>query len=70
MKLSKQLTKKINSPKSLFIFLILIILFILFLHFLFMLIRKIFDMDKKDSQKLNNAEKKASNNTTNSSTNK
>jgi uncharacterized membrane protein len=60
MKLNKQLIKKINSPKSFFIFVLLIIFVILFLQLLFHLIRKIFNMDKKYDEKLNNAKQKAS----------
>lgn len=59
MKLNKQLIKKINSPRSFFIFIILIVVVIVFIHLLFNLIRKIFDMDKKDEEKLINAKKDA-----------
>ena len=59
MKLNKQLIKKINSPRSFFIFIILIVVVIVFIHLLFNLIRKIFDMDKKDEEKLINAKKNA-----------
>jgi len=53
MKLNKQLMKKINSPKTLFIFVFLIIVVIIIIHFVFKAIRVIFDMDKKEENKLN-----------------
>jgi len=62
MKLTKQMIKKLNSPRSFFLFIFLIVVVIIIIHLLFNLIRKIFDMDKKDEQKLIIAQKNASNN--------
>jgi hypothetical protein len=55
MKISKEIIKKVNSPKTLFIFLILLVIAILLIHFLFRGIRTMFDMDKKDVTKLDDA---------------
>jgi len=62
MKINKQIIKKINSPKTAFIFLFLVIISLIIIHFIFKLIRVIFDMDKKEETKLNNAKLKANNN--------
>jgi len=68
MKINKQIIKKINSPKMLFVFILLVILSIIVIHFLFQSVRVIFDMDKKAETKMADAKLSADN--TNSSTNK
>jgi uncharacterized membrane protein len=70
MKLNKQLMNKINSPKTLFIFVFLIIVVIIIIHFVFKSIRVIFDMDKKEENKLSNAKLTANNNSGNNGGNK
>lgn len=62
MKINKQIIKKINSPKTAFIFLFLVIISLIIIHFIFKSIRVIFDMDKKEETKLNNAKIKATSN--------
>ena len=59
MKINKQIIKKLNSPKMLFIFILLVTLAIIIIHFLFRFIRVIFDMDKTEETRLNNAKIKA-----------
>jgi uncharacterized protein HemY len=69
MKMNKQITKKINSPKTAFIFLFLVVIALIVIHFVFRSIRVIFDMDKKADTKINDAKIKADGNnnpTTNS----
>jgi len=64
--------KKINSPKTAFIFVLLIIIALIVITFIFKSIRVIFDMDKKEETKLNNAKitaNSSNNNTSNKSTN-
>ena len=55
MKMNKQIMKKINSPKTVFIFFFLVIFALIVIHFIFNSIRVIFDMDKKADAKMNNA---------------
>jgi hypothetical protein len=62
MKINKQIMKKLNSPKMFFIFMLLVIVAIIVIHFVFRSIRVIFDMDKKEAIKMNDA-KISSNNT-------
>lgn len=69
MKINKQIMKKINSPKIFFIFILLVILAIIIIHFIFKSIRVIFDMDKKEETKLNNAKITADGTNTNTNTN-
>jgi len=59
MKINKQVIKKINSPKTAFIFVFLVIIALIINHFIFKSIRVIFDMDKKEETKLDNAKLKA-----------
>ena len=67
--MNKQIMKKINSPKIFFIFILLVILAIIIIHFIFKSIRVIFDMDKKEETKLNNAKITADSTNTNTNTN-
>lgn len=59
MKINKQIIKKINSPKTAFIFVFLVIIALIINHFIFKSIRVIFDMDKNEETKLDNAKLKA-----------
>ena len=63
MKINKQIMKKINSPKTILLFLFLVIIVLILIHFIFKSIRVIFDMDKKEEAKLNNAKMMAVSNT-------
>jgi len=64
MKMNKQIMKKINSPKTAFIFILLVIIAFIVIHFVFRSIRVIFDMDKKADAKMNGAKLSADNNKT------
>jgi hypothetical protein len=55
MKLTKQMMQKLNSPKSLFIFILLITITIILFNFIFQIIRVFFDMDKKEVAKMQKA---------------
>jgi uncharacterized membrane protein len=55
MKINKQIMKKINSPKTAFIFVLLVIIALMVITFIFRSIRVIFDMDKKEEIKMDNA---------------
>jgi len=68
MKMNKQMMKKLNSPKTFFIFIFFVIIALIVLHFVFQSIRVIFDMDKKADAKMDTAKLSVDN--TNSSTNK
>ena len=65
MKINNQIMKKINSPKTFFIFVLLVIITLIVIHFVFQAIRVIFAMDKKEEAKLKNAKLSANNQTTN-----
>lgn len=67
--MNKQIMKKINSPKTAFIFILLVIIAFIVIHFVFRSIRVIFDMDKKEEAKLNNAKISADGNKSNPTTN-
>jgi len=67
MKINKQIMKKINSPKTAFIFVLLVIIALMVITFIFRSIRVIFDMDKKEEIKMDNA--KITANSSNKSTN-
>jgi hypothetical protein len=67
MKINKQIMKKINSPKIVFIFILLVIISIIIINFLFRSIRVIFDMDKKEEIKLKDAKISADGNVTSNS---
>jgi len=47
--------KKLNSPKTFFIFIFFVIIALIVLHFVFQSIRVIFDMDKKADKKMDTA---------------
>ena len=55
MKMNKQMMKKLNSPKTFFIFIFFVIIALIVLHFVFQSIRVIFDMDKKAYAKMDTA---------------
>ena len=55
MKMNKQMMKKLNSPKTFFIFIFFVIIALIVLHFVFQSIRVIFDMDKKADAKMDTA---------------
>lgn len=55
MKMNKQMMKKLNSPKTFFIFIFFVIIALIVLHFVFQSIRVIFDMDKKADAKMDRA---------------
>jgi uncharacterized membrane protein len=55
MKMNKQMMKKLNSPKTFFIFIFFVIIALIVLHFVFQSIRVIFDMDKKADKKMDTA---------------
>jgi hypothetical protein len=59
MKLNKQMMKRLNSPKSFFIFILLIVFTIILFNFTFQMIRVFFDMDKKDMARMQNAKLQA-----------
>jgi len=61
--------KKLNSPKTFFIFIFFVIIALIVLHFVFQSIRVIFDMDKKADTKMDTAKLSADNNTNTNTTN-
>ena len=61
MKINNQIMKKINSPKTFFIFVLLVIITLIVIHFVFRSIRVIFDMDKKADTKMYDAKTSVNN---------